>query len=312
MVILHAMKQQNELITEHALVVATYSREMSVRLSSGIQVRARIKGKKVKPVCGDLVIAECIPNEPDWLIVDIEPRRNELTRPSMRGHKEILAANLDNLCVVAASKPAPDWYIVDRYLCAAEVMGIDATVVYNKTDLDVDPEPAASELETYRKIGYSTVACSAETGHNIPMFEHLLAAHRSIIVGQSGVGKSSLINRILAGSNLRTGEISSASGEGKHTTVNSSMLILANGAEVIDSPGVRDFAPAIDTSLQAITGFREISRAGNECRFANCRHQKEPDCNVKALVDQGDISKRRYDSFRRLVVLTEQLAKKRL
>jgi ribosome biogenesis GTPase len=131
-------------------------------------------------------------------------------------------------------------------------------------------------------------------------------------VGQSGVGKSSLINRILAGSNLRTGEISSASGEGKHTTVNSSMLILANGAEVIDSPGVRDFAPAIDTSLQAIIGFREISQAGNECRFANCRHQKEPGCNVKALVEQGDISKRRYDSFRRLVVLTEQLAKKRL
>ena len=118
----------------HATVIATFSRRMRVRLDDGNEVDARIKGKRLRPVCGDRVQVEPIDKEDDRLITGIEERRNELSRPNMRGQVEVLAANLDYLIVVAAAEPRPDWFIVDRYLCAAELMGIDAGVVFNKTD----------------------------------------------------------------------------------------------------------------------------------------------------------------------------------
>ena len=132
------MGSNSDTLTKPAVVVATYSRQMNLRLRSGDIVRARIKGKKLKPVCGDRVQAQPLENEAEWLITAIDDRSNALTRPNLRGQTEILAANLQYLCVVAASKPAPDWFIVDRYLCAAELMNVDAAVIYNKVDLDSD------------------------------------------------------------------------------------------------------------------------------------------------------------------------------
>ena len=115
--------------TVEATVIATFSRRMRLRLDDDSEVDARIKGKKLKPVCGDTVVAQPIADEQDWLITAIKPRRNALTRPNMRGYTETLAANLDLVVVVAAVAPKPDWFIVDRYLCAAENMGADAAVV---------------------------------------------------------------------------------------------------------------------------------------------------------------------------------------
>jgi ribosome biogenesis GTPase len=135
-----------------ATVIATYSRRMRLRLEGGAEVDARIKGKRIKAVCGDEVEAQPLPSETDWLITRVLDRRNELTRPNMRGIVEVLAANLDYLLVVAAAEPKPDWFIVDRYLCAAELMGIDAGVVFNKTDLG--GESPDNELQVYADIGY--------------------------------------------------------------------------------------------------------------------------------------------------------------
>jgi ribosome biogenesis GTPase len=292
-----------------ATVIATYSRRMRLRISDGSEVDARIKGKRLKPVCGDEVVIQALQDEDDWLITAIEDRRNELTRPNMRGKVEILAANLDYLLVVAAAEPAADWFIVDRYLCAAELMGIDAGVVFNK--IDVDASAAAAELDTYRRAGYDVVTCSAVTGTGIDEVQRLLAAHRAIVVGQSGVGKSSIINRLLGQDVLKTSTISDKSREGRHTTVNSMMLSLPSGGEIIDSPGVRDYAPALESSSAASRGFREIRAAAEHCRFANCRHLREPGCAVKESVDGGDISQRRYASYKRIVNLTEQLAEGR-
>jgi ribosome biogenesis GTPase len=297
--------------SEHAVVVATYSREMNLRLPSDEIVRARIKGKKLKPVCGDRVQASPIENEPQWLITAIDKRDNELARPNMRGQIEILAANLDYLCVVAASKPQADWFIVDRYLCAAELMNIDAAVVYNKADLDTDSGPSEEALSVYQKIGYSTLQCSAKCRQNIDPLGQLLARKTSIIVGQSGVGKSSIINLLSNDPNQKTNEVSKGSGEGRHTTVNSVMLDLENGGKVIDSPGVRDYAPATQTNEQVAASFREIKKLSYDCRFANCQHLQEPDCAVKNGIETGEVNQRRYDSYRRLIVLSEQLAKKR-
>ena len=289
-------------------VVATYSREMDVVLEDRSTVRARIKGKKLKPVCADIVAVSPLPNEPEWLIEEILERRNELTRPNLRGVPEVLASNLDLVVVVAAPAPRADWYIVDRYLCAAELIGAEAAVVFNKIDLDATD--AESVLQEYASIGYPTLRSSAETGQGLEQLAALLADRTSIVVGQSGVGKSSLINRLCGDAERRIGELTRATREGRHTTVNSVLLTLPNGARVIDSPGVRDYAPVIDELAEAGSGFREIFVASQQCRFANCRHMDEPDCGVKQAVEAGEVSQRRYDSYRRLIVMTEQLARR--
>jgi len=291
--------------SENALVVATYSRRMQLLLPDGSRVEARIKGKRIKPVCGDRVEAEPIPDEPEWLITAICERRNQLTRPNLRGKVEVLAANIDRLLVMAATTPEPDWSIVDRYLCAAELIGASAAVVFNKSDLSVDPS-ADEVLDDYGNIGYATVRCSAKTDANVDAVAALLRDGVSIIVGQSGVGKSSIINRLLQDDQQRVAAISEKSGEGRHTTVNSAMLELPGGGAVIDSPGVRDYAPALQPE-EVVVGYREIAATGHYCRFANCRHLREPGCAVKAAVESGTISRRRYDSYRHLLALTTRL-----
>lgn len=291
--------------SENALVVATYSRRMQLLLPDGSRVEARIKGKRIKPVCGDRVEAEPIPDEPEWLITAICERRNQLTRPNLRGKVEVLAANIDRLLVMAAPTPEPDWSIVDRYLCAAELIGASAAVVFNKSDLSVDAS-ADEALDDYGNIGYATVRCSAKTDANVDAVAALLRDGVSIIVGQSGVGKSSIINRLLQDDQQRVAAISEKSGEGRHTTVNSAMLELPGGGAVIDSPGVRDYAPALQPE-EVVVGYREIAATGQDCRFANCRHLREPGCAVKAAVESGTISRRRYDSYRHLLALTTRL-----
>jgi ribosome biogenesis GTPase len=288
----------------HSQVIATFSRRMRLRLADRSETDARIKGKRLRPVCGDHVEAEPISNEDDWLITGIVERRNALTRPNLRGQVEVLAANIDCLIVVAAPSPKPDWFIVDRYIAAAENMGVPATVVFNKTDLlDEAPDPT-QPLDEFINAGYAVIRCSAGSGEGIDEVGRVIAAQIAIVVGQSGVGKSSIINELMGGEQQRTAEVSAKTGEGKHTTVNSMMLDLPGGGHVIDSPGVRDYAPALNSDAEVIRGFREIETAGHDCRFANCRHLQEPGCAVKASVEDGKISERRYESYRRLLRLT--------
>ena len=296
---------------QKATVTATFSRRMTLRLDDASEVTARIRGKRLRPVVGDHVVAAPIPNEPEWLIESIEDRQNELARPDSRGRTEVLAANVTLVVVMAAAEPKPDWFIVDRYLAAAENMRAAAIVALNKTDVDGAASLFADVADVYEQCGYPVVQCSAETGDDVDKLGDLLRGETAIFVGQSGVGKSSVINRLVAGADQRTAEVSGATGEGRHTTVNSVMLDLAGGGVVIDSPGVRDFAPALETPAEVMHGYREIAAIADQCRFANCQHRQEPDCAVKAAVASGEIDARRFESYRRLLSLTRNLTERR-
>ena len=293
--------------TQEGRVVATYGRQFALRLEDDREVRARTRGRRLQPVCGDRVLARGLPNEPEWLIESIHPRANELTRPDRHGRTEVLAANFDLLVVVVAAMPPPDWFIVDRYLCAAELLGAGAAVLFNKTDLGAPAETVAHALAEYAALGYPVLRLSARSGDLVPL-RKLLDRHTALIVGQSGVGKSSLINALFGDEVLPTGPVSGKRREGRHTTVNTVLRALPDGGEVIDSPGVRDYAPAVRQPTEVARGFREIRAAAAHCRFADCAHLAEPDCRVTGRVAAGGISSRRYESYRRMFRLARKVA----
>jgi ribosome biogenesis GTPase len=279
----------------NATVIAAFSRRMRLRLDTDAEADARIRGKQLRPVCGDRVAAEPLTGEPEWLITAVGPRRNALTRPNRRGRVETLAANIGLLVAVGSAVPEPDWFVVDRYLCAAELMRIPAMVVFNKTDLG-SPDSALAE---YRELGYPVVTCSVKSGAGIDELQAGIGKRVAIFVGQSGVGKSSITNALVGTQTRRTAAISEKARSGRHTTANSTMLPLPGGGQVIDSPGVRDYAPAFGSGRDVAAGYREISAASGDCRFGDCRHLGEPGCAVRAAVDDGRIAARRYASYRR-------------
>jgi ribosome biogenesis GTPase / thiamine phosphate phosphatase len=287
-------------------VIAAYGQRLVVESADGEHYPAFIGRRGLRIVCGDRVRWQPARiSGGDVAVLELLPRKTELTRPDSRGRVEVLAANIDQVAVVCAAEPAPDPFIIDRYLAAAEVLGASALVVCNKSDL---PGTAALEvLEEYRSAGYPVLRVSTIDGEGLEALHAALLGKCSIFVGQSGVGKSSLLNVLLPGVNATTAQVSPATGEGKHRTTATTLHRLPGGGALLDSPGVRDFAPALVDPRLAAAGFREIVSAAESCRFANCRHMREPGCAVKAAVENGALSRRRYESYRRLLRLTEDL-----
>jgi ribosome biogenesis GTPase len=244
------------------------------------------------------------------VVVERLPRRTWLARSDSRGRSEVLVTNLSQLVVVSAGLPKPDFFVIDRYLAAGESSGIRCIVVLNKIDL-AESRDAMRELEIYAAIGYPTLECGALSNTGIEDLHRALRDQVSVLVGQSGVGKSSLANRLLPGLNAETAELSRATVEGRHITSVATLHRLPAGGAIVDSPGVRDFAPALDNLSDPAAVFREFREPASHCRFADCRHLKEPDCAVRAALEAGTISPRRYESYRRLARLHAHLAKER-
>ena len=230
----------------------------------------------------------------------VETRDNCLNRINSRGKPEPMAANLSQLLVVVAPLPKPDLFLIDHYLCAAELLGCHVEIVLNKTDLTTDTD-VSKVLDEYRQLGYPVIETTAIGRTGVEPLRAALSRHVSVLVGQSGVGKSSLINALIQDANVAVGDLSSVTEEGRHTTSAAIMYELDPDCFLVDSPGVREYVPFIEDPASVANGFREIGNLEIKCRFANCQHSHEPDCAVKIAVDAGRITARRFESYRRLL-----------
>lgn len=293
-------------MSDLALVVARHRRHVVIEADDGSSHTCHSASRKIQPLPGDRVRWK--PEGPGTgIVTEIEPRSTVLTRVDRRGLGQPIAANLTQLVVVVAAEPEIDWLVLDHYLVAAELSQLKPAIVFNKTDL----QPAVpTELDIYDGIAPVFATSAYEDRIAVGMLE-CLAGERSALVGQSGVGKSSLLNALLGENAQTVGELSDRLRQGKHTTTGSVLYRLENGGELIDSPGVRQYAPYIEHENDVAGGFREFHPLTPHCRFADCRHIAEPGCAVKSALEDGAIAQRRYDNYKNLYELVADLRARR-
>lgn len=291
------------------LVIKNTGSWYTVRTDDGATVESKIKGnfrlkgiRSTNPVAvGDRV--EIALNQEDTaFITAIEDRRNYIVRKSQNLSKQshIIAANVDQaFLIVTVRHPQTSTTFIDRFLASAEAYAVPVVLIFNKTDL-LSPEELHYQqmmVDLYEGIGYECCQISAATGEGVAHLLPLLNNKITVLSGNSGVGKSTLINNIVPGAQLRTAEISDAHDAGMHTTTFSEMLQLQGGGYIIDTPGIRGFG-TFDMEPEEITSyFKEIFRFSKDCKFSNCTHTHEPGCAVLNAVENHYISASRYQSY---------------
>jgi ribosome biogenesis GTPase len=290
--------------TGSGVVLASYGRGVLVQ-GGAETLRCSLKGRKLRIVCGDRVTWSYEAANDGASVDVIETRRNLVERIDSRGRPEPVAANIDRVAVVVAPEPTADWFLVDRYWAGAELKDVATVLIVNKSDLGIDA--VRPEIDTFRRLGLTCVETAAYSGAGIAELRLMLRGGITLLVGQSGVGKSSIVNALVPEAAAQTSELT-RDAEGRHTTTTARWYTLGGGAAIIDAPGVRDFAPPASLERAAERGFVEIHALAVDCRFNDCCHIGEPGCAVRAAVNTGAVAERRYESYRRLFRLYEKLA----
>ena len=297
--------------TQEGIVTKTTGKEYTVLRENEcytckLKGQFRIKGiKTTNPIAvGDHVMFTFDPLNPsnDGVIVDICPRKNYIYRKSVNLSKitHIIAANIDSaFLIVSLTDPKTPLGFIDRFLVSAEAFRIATTIVFNKYDLysQEDKIQAQRLADVYQKIHYPCLFTSARNGMGLDTLTNAMKNKVSLFCGQSGVGKSSIVNSIEPGLHLKTGEISQYNEKGKHTTTFAQMHALNMGGYIIDTPGIKEFGLIEYKKEEVCHYFPEMLSLQNQCRFSNCTHTHEPDCMVKQAVENGDIALWRYNNY---------------
>ncbi|WXU00870.1 MAG: Small ribosomal subunit biogenesis GTPase RsgA [Catillopecten margaritatus gill symbiont] len=277
------------------LVITRYGQRLLVENESGDLIQCTARRNIDLSVAGDQVIFQM--NDDDTGVVTaLLSRDNALER----SHK-LIAANIDELWLVVAIEPHYQFDLIDRYLVVAENGNLPIKIVVNKIELSKNIEQVKTDFAMYESIGYEVSYLSVKAQIGTQDFKNQLNDKTHIFLGQSGVGKSSLINELMPDLNLRVNEISSKSKLGKHTTTNTTLYHIPSGGDLIDSPGVREFHLDNLTNQEILSGFREFKPFIGECKFRNCAHINEPKCAIKNAVESGGIHPKRYETYLSLI-----------
>ncbi len=289
-------------------IIAHFGRQIVIEDKQGQEHRCSARRNLPPLVCGDY-ISWHYPDPKSCVIHELKPRRSLLARPDGRGKQKIIAANIDQILIVCSPLPELNEGLLDRYLVAATLTGINPVIVLNKTDLLKQKQLAdyQQRLAVYQQLDYQLIYTSAHEDVAFNQLSQSLHGKTSILVGQSGVGKSSLLNRLLPEVHARIGEVSSATGKGRHTTTTARLYHLPDSANLIDSPGIREFGLWNVSPEQLAQGFPEFVAREDQCRFRDCRHRNEPGCAILEAVEKEEISCERHASYLRILASLEEL-----
>lgn len=311
------MNKQVEQITtsgQPGLVISYFGNSVAVEAADGQVFQCHLRRNQELPLVGDRVVWQ-LEKDNTGIVLAIEPRRSLLARGNDRGDGQgkmkAIAANVDAMIVVMSPPPSFSEHLIDRYLIAAEILDLQPIIVLNKIDLlDGTLRKAAEDrLIPYREVGYQALLISALTEEGLTDLASLLKDKTSVLVGPSGVGKSSIIIDFVK-QDIRT-QVVSARGAGKHTTTATRLYHLPTGGHLIDSPGVRDFSLWSVNEAEVLKGFKEFQPFMTGCKFRNCSHTVEPGCAVQKALADGKISAARHASYQEFLKEARRSANKK-
>lgn len=296
----------------HGTVIKTTGTACVVRTDAGEAVACQVKGsfrlrglRTTNPVAvGDgVTLREAVQAGQPAYITAVDDRRNCIVRraSNLSKQSQVLAANLDQAALIyTIARPLTTTTFADRFLAAAEAYGVPVVIVFNKTD-DLQTDEERNQLSylqaLYREVGYETVALSALSGEGVDRLAQLLRGRTTLLAGHSGVGKSTLLNRLVPGADARTAQVSDAHGTGTHTTTHSQLYELPEGGALIDIPGVKGFGSFEIAPEEVSHYFRDIFALSADCRFGNCTHTHEPGCAVLEALEAHRLAPSRYASY---------------